>query len=134
AELPRAKGEEIILVVEDEERVRHMSVDSLRELGYTIVQASDGEQALEMLTIQPRIDMLFTDVVMPGINGRDLADRARASRPGLKILYTTGYTRNAIVHNGMLDPGVSFLAKPFTLDQLAAKVRQVLDADPGEPD
>ena len=127
AELPRARGEEIILVVEDEERVRHMSVDSLRELGYTIVQASDGEQALEMLTIQPRIDMLFTDVVMPGINGRVLADRARASHPGLRILYTTGYTRNAIVHNGMLDPGVSFLAKPFTLDQLAVKVRQVLD-------
>ncbi|WP_313809000.1 CHASE3 domain-containing protein [Sphingobium sp.] len=128
-DLPRAKAEEIILVVEDEERVRHMSVDSLRELGYTIVQASDGEQALEMLTIQPRIDMLFTDIVMPGINGRMLADRARESHPGLKVLYTTGYTRNAIVHNGMLDPGVSFLAKPFTLDQLAAKIRQVLDAD-----
>ncbi|PJG48288.1 histidine kinase [Sphingobium sp. LB126] len=127
-ELPRARAEEIILVVEDEERVRHMSVDSLRELGYIIVQASDGEQALEMLTIQPRIDMLFTDIVMPGINGRVLADRARESHPGLKILYTTGYTRNAIVHNGMLDPGVSFLAKPFTLDQLAVKVRQVLDA------
>ncbi|WP_242126962.1 CHASE3 domain-containing protein [Sphingobium sp. Sx8-8] len=128
-ELPRAREEEIILVVEDEERVRHMSVDSLRELGYTIVQASDGEQALEMLAIQPRIDMLFTDIVMPGINGRELADRARKTRPALKILYTTGYTRNAIVHNGMLDPGVSFLAKPFTLDQLAMKVRQVLDGN-----
>ncbi|RJG54428.1 response regulator [Sphingobium terrigena] len=127
--LPRAQGEEIILLVEDEERVRHMSVDSLRELGYTVVQASDGEQALEMLTIQPRIDMLFTDIVMPGINGRILADRAREARPGLKVLYTTGYTRNAIVHNGMLDPGVSFLAKPFTLDQLATKVRQVLDGE-----
>jgi signal transduction histidine kinase len=125
--LPRAQGEEIILVVEDEDRVRHMSVDSLRELGYTVVQASDGEQALEMLAIQPRIDMLFTDIVMPGINGRILADRASAERPGLKILYTTGYTRNAIVHNGMLDPGVAFLAKPFTFDQLATKVRQVLD-------
>jgi signal transduction histidine kinase/CheY-like chemotaxis protein len=127
--LPRAQGEEIILLVEDEERVRHMSVDSLRELGYTVVQASDGEQALEMLTIQPRIDMLFTDIVMPGINGRILADRARETRPGLKVLYTTGYTRNAIVHNGMLDAGVAFLAKPFTLDQLATKVRQVLDGD-----
>ncbi|MFD1106483.1 CHASE3 domain-containing protein [Sphingobium olei] len=125
--LPRARDEEIVLVVEDEERVRHMSVDSLRELGYTVVQASDGEQALEMLTIQPRIDMLFTDIVMPGINGRELADRAQAQRPGLKILYTTGYTRNAIVHNGMLDPGLAFLPKPFTLDQLAMKVRQVLD-------
>jgi CheY-like chemotaxis protein len=105
-----------------------MTVDSLRELGYTIVQASDGEQALEILAIQPRIDMLFTDIVMPGINGRELADRARETDPDLKILYTTGYTRNAIVHNGMLDPGLSFLAKPFTLDQLAMKVRQVLDA------
>ncbi|HUD90674.1 CHASE3 domain-containing protein [Sphingobium sp.] len=127
--LPRAQGEEIILLVEDEERVRHMSVDSLRELGYTVVQATDGEQALEMLTIQPRIDMLFTDIVMPGINGRVLADTARATRPGLKVLYTTGYTRNAIVHNGMLDPGVAFIAKPFTLDQLATKVRQVLDQE-----
>ncbi|WP_294252820.1 response regulator, partial [uncultured Sphingomonas sp.] len=90
---------------------------------------SDGEQALSLLTIQPRIDMLFTDIVMPGINGRILADRARESRPDLKVLYTTGYTRNAIVHNGMLDPGVAFLAKPFTLDQLAGKVRQVLDED-----
>ncbi|MFC3442860.1 CHASE3 domain-containing protein [Sphingobium rhizovicinum] len=130
--LPRAQGEEIILVVEDEDRVRHMSVDSLRELGYTVVQASDGEQALEMLAIQPRIDMLFTDIVMPGINGRQLADRASAQRPGLKVLYTTGYTRNAIVHNGMLDPGLALLAKPFTFDQLAKKVRQVLDGGPAE--
>jgi signal transduction histidine kinase len=127
--LPRAQGEEIILLVEDEERVRHMSADSLRELGYTIVQASDGEQALAMLTIQPRIDMIFTDIVMPGINGRVLADRARETRPDMKVLFTTGYTRNAIVHNGMLDPGVAFLAKPFTLDQLAMKVRQVLDGE-----
>ena len=126
--LPRARPDEIILVVEDEERVRHMSVDALRDLGYTVVQASDGEQALSLLTIQPRIDMLFTDIVMPGINGRILADRARGNRPDLPVLYTTGYTRNAIVHNGMLDPGVAFLAKPFTLDQLAIKVRQVLDS------
>ena len=119
-----------ILVVEDEDRVRHMSVDSLRELGYTIVQAADGEQALAMLAIEPRVDLLFTDIVMPGINGRILADRARADRPELRVLYTTGYTRNAIVHNGMLDPGVAFLAKPFTMDQLAGKVRQVLDEEP----
>ena len=126
--LPRARDQEVILVVEDEERVRHMSVDSLKELGYRIVQAPDGEKALQLLASEPRIDMLFTDVVMPGINGRILADRARQQRPDLPVLYTTGYTRNAIVHNGVLDPGVFFLAKPFTLDQLAAKVRQVLDA------
>lgn len=131
ADLPRARGEEIVLVVEDEDRVRHMSVDALRELGYTVVQAPDAAQALELLAIQPRIDLLFTDVVMPDMNGKLLADRARAERPGLRILYTTGYTRNAIVHNGMLDAGVAFLAKPFTLDQLAYKVRQVLDGDEG---
>lgn len=129
--LPRARAGEIVLVVEDEERVRHMSVDSLRELGYTVVHAPSGEDALAMLDTQPRIDLLFTDIVMPGINGRVLADRAGAMRPGLRILYTTGYTRNAIVHNGMLDPGVAFLAKPFTLGQLAHKVRQVLDEEPG---
>lgn len=128
-ELPRARDDEVILVVEDEERVRLMSVDSLKELGYTIVQAPNGERALELLADHPRIDMLFTDVVMPGINGRILADRARETRPDLRVLYTTGYTRNAIVHNGVLDPGVFFLAKPFTLDQLAAKVRQVLDTE-----
>ena len=125
--LPRARDEEIILVVEDEERVRHVSVDSLRELGYTVVQASDARQALALLALQPRVDLLFTDVVMPGMNGRQLADEVARQWPKVKILYTTGYTRNAIVHNGVLDPGVAFLAKPFTLGQLATKVRQVLD-------
>jgi signal transduction histidine kinase/CheY-like chemotaxis protein len=131
AALPCAQGEEIILVVEDEERVRHMSVDSLRELGYTVVHASDAAQALSILTIQPRIDLLFTDIVMPDMNGKLLSDRAQVERPGLKILFTTGYTRNAIVHNGTLDAGVAFLAKPFTLDQLACKVREVLDNEAG---
>ncbi len=132
ADLPHARGEEIILVVEDEDRVRHMSVDALRELGYTVVQASDAAQALSVLTIQPRIDLLFTDIVMPDMNGKLLSDRARIERPDLKVLYTTGYTRNAIVHNGTLDAGVAFLAKPFTLDQLAHKVRQVLDGHDDE--
>jgi len=127
-DLPRAQGDEVILVVEDEERVRHMSVDTLRELGYVVVQASDANQALTVLTIQPRIDLLFTDIVMPDMNGRVLSDRAREQRPGLKVLYTTGYTRNAIVHNGMLDHDVAFIAKPFTVQQLATKVREVLDA------
>ncbi|WP_423601690.1 CHASE3 domain-containing protein [Sphingomonas sp. MS122] len=128
SDLPRARDDEIILVVEDEENVRHMSVDALRELGYVVVQASDASQALTVLEIQPRIDLLFTDIVMPDMNGRILADRAREKRPDLKVLYTTGYTRNAIVHNGMLDHDVAFLAKPFTLRQLALKVREVLDA------
>ena len=127
-DLPRAQGDEVILVVEDEERVRHMSVDTLRELGYIVVQASDANQALTVLTIQPRIDLMFTDIVMPDMNGRILSDRAREQRPGLKVLYTTGYTRNAIVHNGMLDHDVAFIAKPFTVQQLAMKIREVLDA------
>jgi signal transduction histidine kinase len=131
AGVPRALGEEIVLVVEDEERVRHLSVDALRELGYVVVQAADANQALTVLEMQPAVDLLFTDIVMPDMNGRRLADKAREARPNLKVLYTTGYTRNAIVHNGMLDRGVSFLPKPFTLDQLALKVRETLDGPAG---
>lgn len=126
-DLPRAQDGEIVLVVEDEERVRHVSVDVLRDLGYTVVQAADASQALAVLAIQPHIDLLFTDVVMPDMNGRKLVDRVLIDRPTLKVLYTTGYTRNAIVHNGMLDAGVALLPKPFTMSQLAHKVRQVLD-------
>jgi len=127
AAAPRARGEEIVLVVEDEERVRHLSVDALRDLGYVVVQASDAAQALSVLDLQPRVDLLFTDIVMPDMNGRKLADEALTRRPDLKVLYTTGYTRNAVVHNGVLDANVAFLPKPFTFDQLALKVRQVLD-------
>ncbi len=130
--MPRARGE-IVLVVEDDERVRHVSVDALRGLGYTVVQASDGNQGLAALAIQPRIDLLFTDVVMPDLNGRQLANKARAARPDLKVLFTTGYTRNAIVHNGTLDADVDFLPKPFTVEQLARKVRWVLDQAEPEP-
>ena len=126
-EAPRAQNGEVVLVVEDDERVRHLSVDALRELGYTVVQAADANQALAVLTIQPRIDLLFTDIVMPDMNGRRLADKARETWPDLRVLYTTGYTRNAIVHNGMLDANVAFLPKPFTIEQLSVKVRQVID-------
>ena len=125
--IPDGHVDEIILVVEDEDRVRHMSVDALRELGYTVIQASDGNQALEQIAVQPRIDLLFTDIMMPGMTGRELADRAKGDRPDLKVLYTTGYTRNAIVHNGIVDYGVAFLAKPFSIEALARKIREVLD-------
>jgi len=119
---------ETILVVEDEERVRNYSVEALKELGYNVIAAAGGPQALKILAGGQRIDLLFTDIVMPEMSGRELADRALKLSPKLKILYTTGYTRNAVVHNGVLDPGTSFLQKPFTVDQLAAKIRQVLDA------
>jgi signal transduction histidine kinase/CheY-like chemotaxis protein len=127
AGVPLGRADEIVMVVEDEADVRHMSVDALRDLGYTVVQAAGPLQALEQLALQPEMTLLFTDIVMPDMNGRQLAERAVAERPGLKVLYTTGYTRNAVVHNGTLDQGVHFLAKPFTVAQLAVKVRDVLD-------
>ena len=125
--VPAAEADEIILVVEDEAQVRDMSVDALRELGYTVMQATNGHDALDLIADQSRLDLLFTDIVMPEMNGRQLADKAKAIRPGLRVIYTTGYTRNAVVHNGVLDPGVALLQKPFTISQLARKVRDVLD-------
>jgi CheY-like chemotaxis protein len=124
---PEAQPGEVILVVEDENRVRHFSVDALRELGYVVLSAANGADALTLLADQSQISMLFTDIVMPEMNGRQLADSARALVPELKVLFTTGYTRNAVVHNGMLDAGVAFLPKPFSVQQLAMKVRDVLD-------
>ena len=129
SDMPMGDAGEIILVVEDEQRVRHFSIDALRQLGYTTISAGSGREALELLAAQPQVSLLFTDIVMPEMNGRRLADTAREMIPDLKILYTTGYTRNAVVHNGMLDPGVAFLPKPFSVAQLAWKVREVLDGD-----
>lgn len=121
-------GNEVVLVVEDHADLRDYSVSVLRELGYQVVEAGDGPAALEILKSDVKLDLLFTDVVLPGgMNGRQLADEAQALRPGLKMLFTTGYTRNAIVHNGKLDPGVALISKPFTYNQLAAKIRAVLD-------
>ncbi|HYD14089.1 MAG TPA: response regulator [Allosphingosinicella sp.] len=126
ATVPQGRADQLILVVEDEEQVRTMTVEALKDLGYGVVDAPDGAAALARLEALARIDLLFTDVVMPGMNGRELADRVCAARPGTPVLFTTGYTRNAVVHNGMLDPGVAFLAKPFTVDQLARKVAEAL--------
>jgi len=126
-QLPHGSTEETILVVEDEQRVRHFAVDALRELGYTVLSASSGGAGLAIIKQQPRLDLLFTDVVMPEMNGRQLAEAARDIMPALPVLYTTGYTRNAVVHNGTLDPDVELLAKPFTIAQLAHKIRAVLD-------
>jgi len=120
------RPEEVVLVVEDEAQVRHLSVEALRELGYTVLQAPNAVTALRVLDEQAGVTLLFTDIVMPDMNGRKLADEALRRKPGLKVLYTTGYTNNAIIHNGVLDPGVHLITKPFTLEQLAAKVREVL--------
>lgn len=117
----------VILVVEDEDRVREMSVASLREMGYTVIHASNAASALKKLDDHPETALLFTDIVMPEMNGRQLAIEALHRRPNLKVLYTTGFTRNAIIHNGKLDAGVHFIAKPFTYVQLATKIREVLE-------
>ena len=114
--------------MEDDDRVRLLTVEALRELGYVVVHAANAEDALKKLETHPDVRLLFTDIVMPNMNGRKLADQALQARPELKLLFTTGFTRNAVVHNGVLDHGVNFLAKPFTIDQLAAKVREVLDS------
>jgi PAS domain S-box-containing protein len=124
---PTGHGEEVILVVEDNEDVRAYSVMVLSELGYSVVEAADADAGLEIIQGDQRIDLLFTDVVLPGKSGRQLAEAAQVVRPGLRVLFTTGYSRNAIVHHGRLDPGVHLLSKPFTFEQLAARVRDVLD-------
>ena len=120
--------DETILVVEDDSLMCKLTCDALDELGYTVLQASNAASALAILDQESNIKLLFTDVVMPDVNGKKLAEEALRRRPGLKVLFTTGYTANAVVHGGVLDPGVQFISKPFTLDQLAAKVRSVLDA------
>ena len=122
---------EAILVVDDEFQVRQMSAESLRELGYTVIEAANGEEALDIMAKRDDISMLFTDIVMPGINGRELADKARAQAPELPILFTTGYTRDTTFHDGMADRGVVLLSKPFTIEQLAHKIRLVLDGRTG---
>lgn len=129
ASLPAGSPEVFILVVEDDARVRNFSAEALRELGYTVVEAANGPAALKMIDAGQRVDLLFTDVVMPEMSGRQLADIAIDKLPGLKVLFTTGYTRNAVVHNGTLDPGTHLLQKPFTLEALAVKVRQVMGGE-----
>jgi signal transduction histidine kinase/CheY-like chemotaxis protein len=126
--VPEGTKGETILVVEDDDDVRAYSVDILRELGYRVVEAHDGPSAVRLLERQAKVDLLFSDVVLPGgWTGAQTASQARALRPGLKVLFTTGYARNAIVHHGRLDAGVHLITKPFTFAELAAKVRDVLD-------
>jgi len=131
--VPRGSSNEVILVVEDDSDVRAFSTGSLRDLGYSVLEAADADGAMAILEGPSTVSLLFTDVVLPGKSGRALSDMATRVRPGLKVLFTTGYSRNAIVHNGRLDAGVSLLGKPFTFDQLARQVREVLDQEQGMP-
>jgi two-component system NtrC family sensor kinase len=128
AAMPSSDGTESVLVVEDDAQVNMLAVEALQERGYQVISASDGASALRLLDATPRIDVLLTDVVLPGgMNGRELTDRVRQKRPAIKVLYMTGYTRNAIIHHGRLDPDIDLLTKPFTADALARKIRRILD-------
>ncbi|MDX1490122.1 MAG: PAS domain-containing protein [Pseudohongiellaceae bacterium] len=127
---PTTGGTERILAVEDDELVRDFVCNQLLVLGYKVLSAANAEEALKILRSDEKIDLLFTDIVMPGeLNGRQLADEAQKLRPGLKVLYTSGYTENAIVHQGRLDPGVHLLSKPYRRNELAQKIRLVLKGE-----
>ena len=120
-------GNETILVVEDNDLVRTYACTRLEACGYRILQATSGPEALTVIESNPGIDLLFTDVVMPGMSGKELADQAQQLRPGLKVLFTSGYTENAIVHHGRLDAGVNLLSKPYRGDDLQRRIRATLD-------
>jgi PAS domain S-box-containing protein len=125
------RGNETILAVEDEEAVLKLAVRNLRSMGYVVIEAADAAQAIELLGGDQPIDLLFTDVVLPGgMTGRQLADEARALRPDIRVLFTSGYTQNSIVHQGKLDPGVHLLSKPYRRDVLGRKIREVLGEGP----
>ncbi len=125
--MPRAEPHETILLVEDNDGVRDYAKGVLEALGYSVLEAASSEQALRLLARKQSIDLLFTDVVLPGANGRELAVEVRKEYPDLPVLYTTGYTRNAIVHQGRLDADVQLLNKPYTEQDLARKLRDILD-------
>jgi CheY-like chemotaxis protein len=125
---PLEGGHEAILVVEDDALVRRYVITQIHSLGYTTLEAANAKQALELIDSDAVIDLLFTDVIMPGsMNGRQLADEALKRRPRLKVLFTSGYTENAIVHHGRLDAGVLLLAKPYRKPELARMIRTALD-------
>ena len=127
--VPKGTKQETILVVEDDEDVRGFAIDILAELGYRVLGAADARSALAGLEKEPGVDLLFTDVVLPdGVNGRQLANEVLRIRPEIKVLFTTGYARNAIVHHGRLDPGVELIVKPYTQPDLARRIRKVLDS------
>jgi signal transduction histidine kinase/ActR/RegA family two-component response regulator len=127
APAPATGGSETILVVEDDPQVNQLATEALEECGYRVLSAGDGPAALRLIEESP-VDLLLTDVVLPnGMNGRELADEVRRRRPGTGVLYVTGYTRNAIIHHGRLDPDIDLLTKPFTADALTRKIRSILD-------
>ena len=126
AAAPTSDGK-TILVVEDEAVVRSLVVEVLRTLGYCALEAADGPSGLAILQSSQRIDLLITDVGLPGLNGRQLADGARARRAGLKVLFMTGYTENAATANGFLEPGMELITKPFAINGLTTRIRKMIE-------
>jgi CheY-like chemotaxis protein len=125
--VPRAEQGETVLVVDDEPTVRMLVAEVLADLGYTAIEAADGAAGLHVLQSDTRIDLLVTDVGLPGgMNGRQLADAARVMRPGLKVLFITGYAENAVLSHGHLDPGMHVLTKPFAMEVLASRIKQLI--------
>jgi PAS domain S-box-containing protein len=124
----RAEHGEVVLVVEDETAVRALVVDVLQELGYHALEAVDGPSGLKLLQSNRRIDLLITDIGLPGLNGRQLADAARERRPDLKVLFMTGYAENATIANGFLDPGMEMMTKPFAIEMMATRIRAIIEA------
>ena len=119
---------ETVLVIDDEEPIRMLITDVLEEVGYRVVCAPDGPAGLKILQSDVRIDLLITDVGLPGgVNGRQVADAGRTTRPDLKVLFVTGYAENAVVGNGHLDAGMQVLTKPFAMSVLAARVRDIIE-------
>jgi two-component system cell cycle sensor histidine kinase/response regulator CckA len=122
-------GAETVLVVEDAEALRELARRLLQREGYTVLVAANGDEALRLFERNEAIDLLLTDVVMPGISGSELTRRLVEQRPALKVIYMSGYTEDAIVQHGVLKPGIAFLHKPFTSETLGRKVRDVLDRE-----
>ena len=125
--LARSKQGETVLVVDDEPTIRMLVADVLQELGYTAIEAADSLAGLNILQSDVRVDLLISDVGLPGgMNGRQMADAARQIRPGLKVLFITGYADVSAIRDGDLDPGMAVMAKPFAVDTLAARVREMI--------
>jgi nitrogen-specific signal transduction histidine kinase len=127
-ELPLGRPEELVLIVEDDDTARRVTAQGMRELGYSVLEAENGRAAIDIIRRRADIALMVTDVVMPDMDGARLAREAVFRRHSLRVLFITGYTRNAIVHNGVLDKDVKLLTKPFTLEQLAVKMRDILDS------
>ena len=126
-EAPRAQAGETVLIVDDDRAVRMLVTEVLNDLGYASLEAVDGSSALKVLNSTADIDLLITDVGLPGgMNGRQIADAARSHRPDLKVLFITGYAETAVVRNGYLEPGTQILTKPFTMEALAMKIREMI--------